>query len=215
MRTKALLVAAVLAAGLATSMAENVYSLNVVGYHTVTVPANGYALIANQLDSGDNTLKSVIPVAPDGAIFYKFDGGASKGYMYDELEPGWTPNGDVTLAPGEGGMFKNNTASPLNITFVGEVLQGEQTASLPQGYSVRSSKFPIAESLTSMELPAADGDLVYVFSGDGYTGYMYDELEPGWTPGNLNGPTIKVGEAFFIKKVAAASWVRNFTVPQN
>jgi hypothetical protein len=38
MRTKTLLVAAVLAAGLATSMAQNVYSLNVVGYYNVTIP---------------------------------------------------------------------------------------------------------------------------------------------------------------------------------
>src|ERR1700730_12330845 len=51
MRTKTLVCAAALmAAGVATSMAQsNVYSLNVVGYINITFPANKYTLTANQL----------------------------------------------------------------------------------------------------------------------------------------------------------------------
>jgi hypothetical protein len=212
MRTKALFVAAFLAAGLASSMAQNVYSLNVVGYYNVTVPANGFAMVANQLSTTNNTLKGVIPTAPDGCKFYKYNAGWTT-FTYDELEPGWTPNGDVAFAPGEGGMFRNTTASPLTLTFVGEVMQGSLTNNLPAGYAVVSSKVPQAQTLADMGLPGVDGDKAYVYNS-GYTTFTYDELEPGWTPGATAGPTIPVGQAFFVRKGAPASWVRNFTVPQ-
>src|SRR5271165_5836493 len=53
MRTKSILLgAAALAAGLVTSMAANVYSVNVVGYVNVNVSSNQYSLLENPLDDG-------------------------------------------------------------------------------------------------------------------------------------------------------------------
>src|SRR3954470_8755678 len=75
MRTKALLCAAALAAGAATSMAQsNVYSLNVVGYYNVPVPANQLVLVANQLNTTNNTIAGLIQ-GPPNAQFYKYNGG--------------------------------------------------------------------------------------------------------------------------------------------
>src|ERR1035437_742604 len=51
MRTKVLLCAAAMAASLASSMAQNVYSLNVVGYVNVTLPAQQFYAVANPLDA--------------------------------------------------------------------------------------------------------------------------------------------------------------------
>lgn len=210
MRTKALLVAAVLAAGLATSMAQNVYSLNVVGYHTVTVPANGFALVANQLDSGDNTLASLIPNPPVDTMVYKDENGWVA-YTFDELDEAWTPDGNATVNPGEGIMIRNPLGTPLSITFVGEVLQGNLSNPLPAGYAVRSSIVPQAGGITSvLGYPAEADDMVYKYAG-GYTAYSFDELDEAWTPSE---PVIEVGEAFFSRKVNAASWDRVFSVPQ-
>ena len=194
-------------------MAQNVYSLNVVGYYNVTVPANSFALIANQMQTTNNTLGSLIPTAPDGTQFFKYTTGSGwAAFTYDELEPGWLPNGNVTMNPGEGGFIKNNSASPITVTFVGEVKQGSLTTSVPAGYAVVSPQVPQQGNLTAHAFPAADGDQVFKYTpGSGYAAFTYDELEPGWLPSD---PTINVGESFFSRKGAPATWTRNFTVPQ-
>ena len=80
MRTKSILLgAALLAAGVATSMAQvsNVYSVNVVGYVNLNL-TNGLNLISNPLDAvgnggaASNTIANVFGVVPDGTQVYKF-----------------------------------------------------------------------------------------------------------------------------------------------
>ncbi|HEY9174926.1 MAG TPA: hypothetical protein VI136_21770 [Verrucomicrobiae bacterium] len=208
MRTKALFVAAFLAAGLASSMAQNVYSLNVVGYYNVTMKP-GFTMFANQFQTTNNTLAALIPTAPPGANFYKFATGSGwTPYTFDDLD-GWLPDGNVTLAPGEGGFFRNPTSSDVTLTFVGEVMQGALTTELPAGFSVRSSKVPQAGTATALGVPAAPGDNIYTHATvGGYTPFTFDDLD-GWLPAE---PNIAVGQAFFVRKNAAANWVRNFTV---
>jgi sugar lactone lactonase YvrE len=59
METKTLLTAvAVLAAGLVCSQAQSVFSANVAGYIKITVPANGYRFIGNQLVNGTDAYKT-------------------------------------------------------------------------------------------------------------------------------------------------------------
>src|SRR5512137_866938 len=78
MRTKLIVGAAIMAASLFTSLAQNVYSLNVVGYYNVTVPGGGQlSFSANQLKAGNNTIKEVIPptaaLAADGVLVLAYD----------------------------------------------------------------------------------------------------------------------------------------------
>jgi hypothetical protein len=154
MRTKALLCVATLAAGVATSSAQsNVYSTNVVGYYDLNVPANKYVLLANQLNTTNNTIGNVLGTSQDGAIFQKFLNGYTA-YVYDSLVPGWTPDGNATLNPGEGGFYKSAVATTL--TFVGEVLQGNLTNTLPVNkYALRSSMVPQAGTLQNWGCPLA------------------------------------------------------------
>src|SRR6266446_1325324 len=75
MRTKTLLAAAaMLAAGLASSMAQsNVYSLNVVGYVNKVMPSGGkYIMISNPLNTTSNTINSLLSGAAVGSQFLKF-----------------------------------------------------------------------------------------------------------------------------------------------
>lgn len=187
-----------------------VYSVNAVGYVNLTL-ANGFNLIANPLNAPTNTVGALIPTAPDGAQFYKFNPGA--GYQtitFDELDGAWTPTGNISLAPGEGGFFLNNSGGPLTLTFVGEVMQGTLNNPLPLGFSIKSSMVPQTADANVLGIPGLDGDQIFKFvSGAGYSTFTYDILDGNWTP---SVPVINVGEAFFINKTAAETWTRVFNV---
>ncbi|NLH84220.1 MAG: hypothetical protein GX450_02190 [Verrucomicrobia bacterium] len=207
---KALVCAAALAAGLATAAAQNVYSLNVVGYYNIPVAAGQMVMIANQLNTTNNTLGALIPDGPAFANFYKYAGGFTA-YTFDDLDLEWTPDGNATLNPGEGAFYVSPVATTL--TFVGEVLQGNLQNTLPVGVQVmRSSMVPQAGLITTdLGLPAEAFDNIYTYSG-GFSVYTFDDLDLEWTP---NEPTVGVGQAFFYIKAAgnvSSTWTRNFTV---
>jgi hypothetical protein len=214
MRTiKALACAAALAAGIATSMAQsNVYSLNVVGYYNITVPANALTIIANQLNTTNNTLAALIPSPAPGSQFFKFTG-TWGGVQFDPDDLTWGDvGGATTLNPGEGGFFKSLNAA-TTLTFVGEVLQGHLANPLPavNNLGVRSSMVPQAGMITTdLGFPAEGGDQVFKYTGT-WGGYQYDPDDLTWG----TEPTFGVGEAFYVKKFTTSTatvWTRNFTV---
>jgi hypothetical protein len=201
-----------LAAGLATSALaqSNVYSLNVVGYYNVTLAAGQKVMLGNQLNTTNNTLAGIIPNPVPGSQFFKFNGGFTT-YIFDDVDLVWTPNGNVSLAPGEGGFFISPAASTL--TFVGEVRQGSLTNTLPISTKViRTSIVPQAGRVsTDLGLPGEAGDQLFKFNG-GFTTYIFDDVDLVWTPSE---PTNAVGGAFFYIKSSVATqplWIRNFTV---
>jgi hypothetical protein len=211
MRTKALLGLAALAACAVTASAQsNVYSLNVVGYYNIPVPANQLVMIANQLNTTNNTIASLLPSVPPGSQINKDNGGYTT-YTFDDLDLVWLPDGNATLNPGEGAFFK--APSAYTITFVGEVLQGSLTNTLPiNALAIRSSMVPQAGAATTvLGIPAEPGDQINKYA-NGYTTYTFDDLDLVWLPSE---PSMAVGEAFFYKKSPTATnsrWVRNFTV---
>ncbi|PYJ96868.1 MAG: hypothetical protein DME23_18460 [Verrucomicrobia bacterium] len=210
------------AAGIATSLAQGtVYSVNAVGYINLTIPP-GFSIIANQLDnivgsSPDNRLSALIPTAADGTTVYKFTGSGYSISTYDVLQPGWLPNGNDTLNPGEAAFIRNSTSGNITITFVGQVPQGHLVNSIPANFSMKSSMVPQAgavDSVLGLVPPLVqDGDTIYQFSNaqNKYVINTYDALQPGWLPAT---PVLQVGEGFFIKKNGAGSWVRDFSVNQ-
>jgi hypothetical protein len=204
MRTKTLLAAAVLAAGIATSMAQsNVYSLNVVGYVNQVYPANAFSMIANPLNATNNTVPQIIKGAPVGTIVYKF----SAGWVGNSWDGSVWFNPAATLNPGEGAFMFVPTGPPYTNTYVGEVLQGSLTNSLPAGFSLIGSKVPQAGGVqTVLGYPAAVGNIVYKWA-PGFSGSSFDGAV--WSPGE---PVINVAEGFFSSRGASADWVRNFTV---
>jgi hypothetical protein len=200
MRTKTLLLTAALsAAGLAMTQAQSVFSVNIVGYVNVDVPA-GFSMIANQLDNGNgNMLNDLIPSADIGTTIYKFD--ATTGFSPSTFISDWQPN--LSLAPGEGAFINVGTATTL--TFVGEVKTGTSTVSIPSGFSIKSSVLPISEKLEDSGFPASIGDTVYFFRNGGYVASTFiSDFQPEAKPA--------VGESFFVNKGTAADWTRTFTV---
>ena len=206
MRTKTLLLTAVLGvATAATSMAQ-VFSVNVVGYVNVVLRP-GFNLIANPLNSTNNGINTVIPNPGVGALLYKFTNPGGFSQIAENAGPGvWDVN--LTLAPGEG-AFITVPALTTN-TFVGEVLTGTRTNAIPAGFSIRSSIVPQSGALdTVLGFPAVAGDFIFRFSNaTGYVGGVFESAGGGlWDPAP---PAPAVGEAFWVQTVAAKDWVRTF-----
>lgn len=208
MRTQLILTTAAFVAGTLAASAQ-VYSVNAVGYINVTVPAKSYALVANQLNVGGNTVKDVLPTAADGTVIFKYAQGS--GFSANGVEFGeWGTPGQV-IAPGEGFFLQNNGAAAATFTFVGEVPQGTLKTALAKGLNLVSSQVPQAGKLvTDLKFPAADGDVVYQWDS---TTQKYKDPN-GFEFGEWGGgePAIAVGEGFFVNKSAAASWDRTFSV---
>ena len=129
MNTKTLLLLGALgAAGMTSAVAQtNVYSVNAVGYINLTLPT-GFSLIANQLNSTNNTIGSLLTGLPNFSNFYKFVPGT--GFDIATLVFGAWDKPNLTLNPGEGGFV--NLGSPGALTFVGEVPQGSLTNAAPK-----------------------------------------------------------------------------------
>lgn len=209
MRTKLILTTAVVGVAGSLGAAAQVYSVNAVGYINVTVPARGYALVANQLNAGGNTVQEVLGTQPDGTILFKYS--QAGGFAANGAEFGEWENPAQVIAPGEGFFLQNNGATPLTVTFVGEVPQGALSTPLAAGLNLVSSKVPQAGGLSSaLGFPAADGDQIFQWdaAAQGYKpakGFEFGEWDGG-------EPTISVGEGFFARKAAPATWTRNFSV---
>jgi len=212
MRTKTLLLSAVaLAAGLLSSQAQsNVYSANIVGYVTVTNGANQFALYANPLDSGSNTLSNLFASSPNGTLVEIWNGA---GFQSSTKGFGgvWTTN--LTLSPGQGFFYK--AAANGTNTFVGSIIPqngASVTNSLSGGlFYLVGSPIPYTDNLTgtNLNLNAAvgNGTLVEIWNGVGFQSSTKG-FGGVWTT-NL---VIQPGQGFFVKPNAAASWVQTLNV---
>ena len=149
MRTKLLVAAGILAAGLASSMAQsNVYSLNVVGYVNKPFVAGGFTAAANPLNATNNSLNTIMQgtQVPDNTLVFLWDAAAQDFSAtlpsYNATAGNWVP--DVTIDPGTGFFVFAPTA--YTNTFVGEVAQGSTTVPIPSNFGLISSPPPIGGS---------------------------------------------------------------------
>lgn len=206
MRTKTLVLTAALGAvGVATAMAQ-VYSVNAVGYVNLSAKA-GFNLWTNPLDAGaDNTVAKLLAGVPDGSAVYTYAPGT--GYSVNTLDLGEWANPNATLVPGQGFFLRVGGAT--TVTFVGEVKQGNLSTPLAAGFNLVGSQVPQAGRIQAdLGLVPAEGDQVYKFSAD-TQGYSVSTFEFGaWDPAE---PQLAVGEGVWVRKGAAGSWNRTFSV---
>jgi hypothetical protein len=219
MRTKALLCAAALAAGAATSMAQNVYSLNVVGYINLNLNT-GLNLIANQLDADGTMMNNFVTNVfstnlPSGSKVYAFNA-TSGAYSTLTFTSGkWIGTqtaANAALAPGQGVFV--SVPSPVTLTLVGEVIQGTNKTALVQGLQIVSSIPPISGGLqTTLGYVPTAGDKVFTYNStnQAYATHTYSSSAGTfkWIGGE---PTPNVGDAFFLQAAAATNWTQAFTV---
>jgi len=203
-------------------MAQNVYSLNVVGY--VNIPlVEGFNMIANPLDldgyGTNNTLTTVFSTnLPVNSKVYTWN---ISTLGYDTATFGktktWSP--DMKLNPGQGawvsipaGAFGGTTQS---VTTVGTVLQGKLVnPNIPaaDGYTLIASQVPIAGGLTTtLGYKARLNEKVYAWPL-GATAFSVATMVKAryWVPSE---PQIGLGQGFWLKAYAGSVWTTNFTVP--
>jgi len=200
-------------------MAQAVYSQNVVGYVNYTQPANSFRLVATPLNTTNNDVSNIFANGATtylGLTIYKRNSGGT-GYdsaYYDGDLSAWSQALD--LAPGAGYWVSTPPGIGYTNTFVGEVMQGALSQSLPAGYSLQGSKVPQAAALVGvMNFPYAAGDVIY-FQNSSFTGYdeYYIDQDLGaWTINDPIGPVPAVGQGFWVLNAGATkNWTRNFTV---
>jgi hypothetical protein len=187
-------------AGVASLYAADVTSVNAVGYANVAIP-QGFSMIANPLNTSNNTLNGLLPSAQFGDTVYKWNG---NGFDISTYLGSWSPN--LSLAPGEGAFIF--AAQSSTVTFVGEVLTGNLSNPLPQGFSMRSSQVPQSVGLSTIQFPADFGDTVYKWNPTTSQYEIFTFLGT-WSPSD---PQPKVGESFWVFKSSSASWNRTFSI---
>jgi len=220
MRIKALLCAAALAAGAATSMAQNVYSLNVVGYVNVPI-TNGFNLIANQLDADgtmtNNTLAGIFSTNwPNLTKVYSFDpvAGTYGIATYSSSTKSWlgaVAAANAALAPGKGVFVQLPAgATPQTLTLVGNVVQGSQTIPIAAGFQILSSVAPISGGVkTALGYNPTVLDKFYTYNAVSGLYVIHTWSGSIWGGGE---PVPAVGEAMFLNAKSANSWTQSFTV---
>jgi len=177
--------------GSASVMAQNVYSVNVVGYINVTIPP-GFSILTDPLiASPDNTLNTVLNNAPNvsgvspfsGTSVFQFNNGVGFGLIEvgnsGSFGGGWSSGGsDISLNPGAA-VFVNNISGANQVaTFVGTVPQ-TSTATAPNfaglsqtlhpGYNLVGSVVPLSGDVAtsfSSSLGGAvnSGDFIFFFN---------------------------------------------------
>jgi len=186
MRKTLLMAAAALAAGVMSSQA-GVYSLNIVGYINIPVPANQFTLIANQLDTGSNTVDNVLQsgaVSSDTTLLY-WTGSQFQQFIY--YNTGDSPDGGQgwyqtfglglpatnSLAPSQG-VFAHSS-SAITMTTVGTVLTGTNLINVPTGQFIYSYPVPLGgQSLDQMGFPGtSSADTCLIWNGHAYQQYIY------------------------------------------
>jgi len=216
MRTKTLLLTAALAAaGVASAMAQNVYSVNAVGYINKTIGPN-YNLLANPFKVADESLDSIMPTAGNGTVIYKPSGGSFEIRTYDSSIPGWDPDGALTINLGNGVICYNPGAN-YTVTFVGEVQQSVGGAAIQNavgaGQSIKSSKVSQAGPIsTALGFNPTANVTAYQYdpSGLGFASPNSYAVSDGfWDPAE---PVLGYAEALILDSAAPQSWDRVFTV---
>jgi hypothetical protein len=234
MRTKVLICAAALAASLASSMAQNVYSLNVVGYVNVTLPSHQFVAIANPLDASmggtiatGNDMTNLFninttPLLANGSTIQQFVSSLNDyapAISYVALSKKW--GGNFSMPPGKAALFSNNGGSAAVVTFTGQVPQGTyNVASLgSHQFSLVGSPIPIGGNITNsttvVGLVPSNGDVVQTFNSainDWNAAASWVQLSKKW--GNTASSTIGVGQGFLYSNNGGSvnNWVSNFTV---
>jgi hypothetical protein len=225
MRTKVLLCAATVAAGALTSMAQNVYSLNVVGYINLNL-APGLSLVANQLDADGTLTNNYVTnifgaTLPAGSAIYAFNGST---YLSGKFLASGKWNGGASsltpyLAPGSGVFVQNAGASAVTVTLVGQVIQGTNTVAIAPngGLTVVSSIAPISggfQSVLGYTPTVGDTVIPWVAGTTQNYGSAHKYLASGkWSGGGEYVPA--VGEAVFLSTAPAnnnTGWTQIFTV---
>jgi hypothetical protein len=229
MRTKVLLCAALLAAGLATSQAQsNVYSLNVVGYinisvtNSISATKSQFDFFSNPLTNSDMSVSNTLITAVKGTLCYVWNTNSGTYDIYTKRTTVWTGGTTYTsvvgLQPGIP-FFLVNPSFVANetITLVGSVPQGSKAIHYggPSTYNFIAYPFPVGGlAQTTLGLPAVKGDAVYLWTESSQIWSISTRRTSTWT-GGTGEPNLSVAGGMYYYPGAnqtAGNWSCTFNV---
>jgi multidrug efflux pump subunit AcrA (membrane-fusion protein) len=120
----------------------------------------------------------------------------------------------LVINPGDGVFVQNVATTPLTLTFVGEVPQGNLSTALPKGFSIKANMVPQAIKPDQAGLPGEPGDKVFRYNKTtkNYNTFQFDDADLKWIP-DPGLPVMPVGEAWFhYRAQSAGTWNRTFSV---
>jgi hypothetical protein len=227
MRTKTMLLSALLGAlGSVSVHAQNVYSLNAVGYINVTVYP-GYNIIACPLiASPDNTINTLLNNS-NGQYkkwqVYTYTPTNSNPYTLDSgVATSWNGGGTETINPGQAIWLFNPSNITTNVTFVGTVPTGPITNLLySDSYNLISTAVPAAGDIVTNSLMlfsnAVKKDQVYTYiptNANPYTLYSAtgNNLSTNWPSGDPIIPWVGAGFWYYNAQATNNYWVEDYVV---
>ena len=205
MKKTLLIAAAALVAGVITSEAQ-VYSVNVVGYINVDMPAGQQVLVANPLDDGTNTITSLGSQLANKSQVQIWNG---TGYTGTSKGGGVWTSPSLSIPVGTGFFVKSFTH--ITNTFVGNVIVGpgnSTTNALPAGALVLvGNAIPYTGDLldTNVNLgpTLANKSQIQIWNGTGFSGSSKRAGVWVWTSNFL----LTSGQGYFVKSFTAVNWV--------
>jgi hypothetical protein len=232
MRTKTLLLAAVLsAAGIASSLAQ-VYSVNVVGYINLTI-SPGLNLITAQLKGTNSNVNTVIattsPAMADNSLLFTWNAAGqtfNQSQIYGGgqwLDPATFNPSTLTVSPGEAFFINNVGAAAVTLTLVGEVPTGPTVVSVVNGLGLYGDPAPVSQNIATNGFPIGDNDLLFTWNVAGQTynqsliGAGPANGGPAWLDPVTFNPVVvapAVGAGFVVNRTSGVTtpWNRTFTV---
>jgi len=189
-------------------VAGTVYSDNVYGYVTTTLPP-GFSSIANPFQTSACSVGELFADMPDGTKLHKFDATTFVVTDNELLRGKWTRPSE-RFVPGEGAIIFNPTSDYRPLSFMGNVMHGSFSVPIPSGFSMRSSLVPRPGQLVAdLGFPMTDGDVIHLFDREKqkYVLYKYDAER--W---ESDPPVIGVAESFWVAKTAPGTWKQNLVL---
>jgi|SRR2546426_6879557 len=229
MRTKTLLLAAVLsAAGIASSLAQ-VYSVNIVGYINLTL-SPGLNLITAQLKGTNQNVNTVIatttPAMADNSLLFTWNP-ASQSFNQSQiygggqwLDPATFNPSTLSVNPGEAFFINNIGSTAVTLTLVGEVPTFPVAVSVVNGLGFYGDPAPVSQNITTNLFPIGDNDLLFTWNvaGQTYNQSLIGQASPAaWLDPVTFNPVVvapAVGAGFVVNRTSGATttWNRSFTI---
>jgi hypothetical protein len=227
MRTKTVLLSALLGAlGSVSVHAQNVYSLNAVGYINVTL-SPGYNIVACPLyvldGNGvvDNTITNLLGPNTNGQYKKWQIYGWNGAYIQDSgTAGGWAGGGTQTINPGQAVWIENPSNITTTVTFVGTVPTGPLTNAIYPGFNLISSVVPASGDMLTNSImlltnsaPPTKKDQIYTYNPVTST---YAQFSASGNPASWSSDPIlpNVGAGFWYQSASTSTnyWVENYTV---
>jgi hypothetical protein len=232
MRTKTMLLSALLGAlGSVSVHAQNVYSLNAVGYINVTL-SPGFNIVACPLwatdgnGAIDNTITNLFGPNTNGQYkkwqIYNWNPTAVPPTFVQESggANGWANGGTNTVNPGQAVWIQNPSNITTTVTFVGTVPTGSVTNPVFPGYNLISSIVPASGDmltnsimLLTNSLTPTKKDQIYTWNplASNFVQYSAGGSPVSWSVDPVL-PSVGAGFWYESQSTATNSWVEDYTV---